>query len=101
MITEPDVITLTRDLQEHGLSKGSRGAVVHCYSDTEGFEVEFVDKTDDKTNVLTLEKADIQLDRTTIQTQVIELLDYLPEDLLAEVRDFAEFLQQKNSKKAG
>lgn len=101
MIKELDVITLTRDLQEHGLSKGSRGAVVHCYGDTQGFEVEFVDETGDNANVLTLEKSDIQLDRTTIHTQVLELLDYLPEDLLAEVRDFAEFLQQKHSKKAG
>jgi hypothetical protein len=100
MIKELDVITLTRDIQEHGLAKGRRGAVVHCYSDALGFEVEFVDDTGENSSVLTLEKSDIQLDRTTIQTQVIEILNYLPEDLLAEVRDFAEHLRQQ-SKKAG
>jgi hypothetical protein len=97
MIKELDIITLTRDIQEHGLAKGSRGAVVHCYSDAQGYEVEFVDDTGENSSVLTLEKSDIQLDRTTIQAQVIELLNYLPEDLLAEVRDFAEHLQQKRA----
>lgn len=29
MIKELDVVTLTHDLQEHGLTKGSKGAVVH------------------------------------------------------------------------
>ena len=42
MIKELDVVTLTRDMQEHGLTKGSKGAVVHCYADGQGFEVEFV-----------------------------------------------------------
>lgn len=101
MIKELDIITLTRDIQEYGLAKGSRGAVVHCYSDTQGFEVEFVDNAGENTSVLTLNKSDIQLDRTTIQAEVIELLNYLPEELVAEVRDFAEFLQYRQSKKAG
>ncbi len=101
MIKELDIITLTRDIQEHGLTKGRQGAVVHCYHDAKGFEVEFVDDTRENSNVLTLEPSDIQLDRITRQTQVVELLNYLPEDLLSEVRDFAEFLQQKQSRKAG
>ena len=42
MIKELDVVTLTHDLQEHGLTKGSKGAVVHCYGNKQGFEVEFV-----------------------------------------------------------
>ncbi len=100
MIKEFDVVTVTRDIQAYGLTKGSRGAVVHCYSDARGFEVEFIDDTGETANVLTLEKADIQLDRATVQAQVVEILDYLPEDLLAEVRDFAEFLQQRRSEKA-
>ena len=104
MIKELDVITLTRDIKELSsgklVPKGSRGAVVQCYSDTQGFEVEVMDDTGETSSVLTVEKSDIQLDRTTIQAQVIELLNYLPEDLLAEVRDFAEYLQQKRSKKA-
>ena len=98
MIKELDIVTLTHDIQEHGLTRGSCGAVVHCYSDGQGFEVEFTDDAGETSNVLTLERSDIQLERTSIQAQVIELLNYLPEDLLAEVRDFAEFLQQKQPK---
>ncbi|MEM1239942.1 MAG: DUF4926 domain-containing protein [Cyanobacteria bacterium P01_H01_bin.26] len=101
MIKELDIITLTRDLEEYGLTKGRRGAVVHCYSDGQGFEVEFVDNSGEMSNVLTLERTDIQLERTIVQEQVIELLSYLPEDLLAEVRDFAEFLKQKQQRKVG
>ncbi|ESA34444.1 hypothetical protein N836_16845 [Leptolyngbya sp. Heron Island J] len=101
MIKELDVVTLTRDIKAHGLAKGSCGAVVHCYSDGKGFEVEFTDELGESSNVLTLERADIQLERTIIEAQVIELLNYLPEDLLAEVRDFAEFLKQKQQQKAG
>jgi hypothetical protein len=101
MIKEFDVVTLTHDIQEYGLAKGSRGAVVHCYSDGQGFEVEFMDDSGENANVLTLARSDIQLERAVIQAQVTELLRDLPEDLLAEVRDFTEFLQQKQSKKAG
>ena len=101
MIKELDVVVLTRDLVDHDLKKGSRGAVVHCYSDGQGFEVEFVDEAGEPANVLTLERSDIQLERATVQAQVIELLKVLPEDLLVEVRDFAEFLQQKQAKEAG
>ena len=99
MIKELDVVTLTHDIQKHGLMRGSRGAVVHCYSDAQGFEVEFADDTGEHASVLTLEKTGIQLDRTTIQAQVVEILSYLPEDLLSEVRDFAESLHQKRSQK--
>ena len=101
MIQELDIVTLTRDIKEHGLNKGSCGAVVHCYTDGKGFEVEFTDESGEFSNVLTLKRADIQLERAIIEAQVIELLNYLPEDLLVEVRDFAEFLKQKQNKKAG
>ncbi len=100
MIKELDVVTLTRNIEEHQLSKGSRGAVVHCYNDGQGFEVEFPDDEGQAAHVLTLERADIQLERTLVQAQVIELLTGLPDDLLVEVRDFAEFLQQKQPPKA-
>ncbi|MEM1253514.1 MAG: DUF4926 domain-containing protein [Cyanobacteria bacterium P01_H01_bin.21] len=101
MIQELDIVTLTRDIKEYGLNKGSCGAVVHCYSDGQGFEVEFTDESGESSSVLTLKRADIQLERTIIEAQVIELLNYLPEELLAEVRDFAEFLKQKQNTKAG
>jgi Domain of unknown function (DUF4926)/Protein of unknown function (DUF2281) len=96
MIKELDVVTLTRDIKPQ-LPKGSKGAVVHCYRDGEGFEVEFVQETGETIAVLTLERSDIQLERETIQAQVSQILSGLPEELLSEVRDFAEFLQQKKA----
>jgi hypothetical protein len=97
MIKELDVVTLTRDVQEPQLSKGSKGAVVHCYGDGQGFEVEFVQETGEAIAVLTLERSDIQPEREMIQSQVLAILNVLPEELLAEVRDFAEFLQQREA----
>ncbi len=97
MIKELDIVILTRDLNEYHLPQGSRGAVVHCYGDGQGFEVEFPDEAiADSFQVLTLERSDIQLERSAVQAEVIALLDSLPEDLLAEVRDFAAFLQHKH-----
>ncbi len=89
------MVTLTRDVQEPQLLKGSRGAVVHCYGDGQGFEVEFVQETGETIAVLTLERSDIQPEREMIQAQVLAILNVLPDELLAEVRDFAEFLQQR------
>jgi Protein of unknown function (DUF2281) len=37
----------------------------------------------------------------TLKSQLQLILDTLPENLLAEVKDFAEFLQQKQRKAAG
>lgn len=99
MLKELDVVTLTRDIQEHGLNKGSRGAIVHCYEDGQAFEVEFVSEMGETLALLTLQRVDIQLEPETIRGQVLEILDALPADLLVEVRDFAEFLQQKHQKK--
>lgn len=60
MIKELDTVVLTHDLISHGLKKGDVGAVVHCYSESNVFEVEFV-TTEGKTIVLlSLEKADIR-----------------------------------------
>ena len=97
MIKELDVVILTRDIAEHGLEKGNQGAVVHCYEDGEGFEVEFIDPP----HVLTLAKADIELDRISLQTEVTELLGSLPEEGLVQVRDLAESLRQKQVRKVG
>jgi Domain of unknown function (DUF4926) len=97
MIKELDVVTLTHDVQEPHLPKGSKGAVVHCYGDGQGFEVEFVRESGETIAVLTLERSDIQLEREMIQSQVLSILNGLPDELLAEVRDFAEFLQQQRA----
>lgn len=97
MIKELDVVTLTHDLPDHGLVKGSKGAVVHCYGNGQGFEVEFVSEVGETIALLTLERSDIQPERDTIREQVLAILNALPEDLIAEVRDFAEFLQQRKA----
>jgi len=101
MLKELDVITLTHDINEYKLKKGSQGAIVHCYHDQQAFEVEFVSDDGETLALLTLERADIGLEREIIRGQVLELLDSLPDNLLAEVRDFAEFLQHKGQRKVG
>ncbi|MBT9310814.1 DUF4926 domain-containing protein [Leptothoe kymatousa] len=99
MIKELDIVTLTRDIKTYGLRKGSRGAVVQCYQDSDCYEVEFTTGMGKSSQVLTLSKLDIQLEREAIQARVVEMLNSLPEDVLAEVRDFAEFLTQKEHHK--
>ena len=42
MIIEHDIVVLSNDIPEHGLTKGDVGTVVHCYDEQKGFEVEFV-----------------------------------------------------------
>jgi Domain of unknown function (DUF4926) len=46
--------------------------VVHCYSDAQGYEVEFVDEMGEISRVLTLQKSDIRLDRTMSTTSSLE-----------------------------
>ena len=91
MLSEHDVVVLTHNLEQYGLEQGHRGTVVHCYSGGQGFEVEF-----EPPHVLTLNRADIELDRMFIQTEVAELLSNLPEEGLVEVRNFVASLQQKH-----
>jgi len=42
MIKELDSVVLTHDIEEYGLKKGDIGLAVHCYSDGNAFEVEFI-----------------------------------------------------------
>jgi hypothetical protein len=60
MIQELDAVVLNRDVPAHGLTKGDVGAVVHCYSDHEAFEVEFVTAEGKTVAVLTLTEKDIR-----------------------------------------
>jgi hypothetical protein len=53
-------VVLVRDVPEHGLEKGDVGAVVHCFSGGEGFEVEFVSASGDTVAVLTLTRAELR-----------------------------------------
>lgn len=61
MIKELDTVVLTRDIREYGLKKGDIGAIVHCYTDGDAFEVEFVTAEGRTVAVLTLTADDIRL----------------------------------------
>ncbi|MGG6267590.1 DUF4926 domain-containing protein [Leptolyngbya sp. AN03gr2] len=60
MIQELDTVVLTHDIQKEGLKTGDRGAIVHCYSDGQAFEVEFVNAEGHTIALLTLTHSDIQ-----------------------------------------
>ncbi len=101
MLKELDVVILTNDLPEHDLKKGSQGAIVHCYEDEQAFEVEFLSETGEFIALLTLDRNHIQPEREMIKHRVVELIDAFPVELLAEVRDFAEFLQYQRQNFVG
>jgi len=61
MIRELDAVVLAHDINEYGLKEGDIGAVVHCYSDSNAFEVEFVTAEGRTIAVLTLTLNDIRL----------------------------------------
>jgi hypothetical protein len=61
MIKELDTVVLRHDIKEHGLTDGDIGVVVHCYSDGNAYEVEFVTAEGKTIAVLTLTTNDIRL----------------------------------------
>jgi len=61
MIRELDTVVLTHDIKEYGLTNGDIGVVVHCYSDSNAYEVEFVTAEGKTIAVLTLPSDDIRL----------------------------------------
>ena len=61
MIKELDSVVLTHDIEDYGLKKGDIGAVVHCYTDGNAFEVEFITAEGKTIAVLTLNVNDIRL----------------------------------------
>jgi hypothetical protein len=60
MIRELDTVVLRHDIDEYGLKQGDIGAVVHCYTDSAAFEVEFVTAEGRTIALLTLNRADIR-----------------------------------------
>ena len=60
MIKELETVALTRDIPEYGLKEDDVGAVVHCYGDGDGFEIEFVSAEGKTVAVLTVSSADIR-----------------------------------------
>ena len=61
MIKELDTVVLTHDIKEYGLTEGDIGAIVHCYSDSNAYEVEFVTAEGKTIAVLTLSPDDIRV----------------------------------------
>jgi hypothetical protein len=43
MIQELDLVVLMRSIKEKGLQLEDVGTVVHCYEDSQAYEVEFID----------------------------------------------------------
>jgi hypothetical protein len=58
---ELDLVVLTHDIPECELQQGDLGTIVHCYTDGQAWEVEFVTAEGRTVAVLTLTGADIRL----------------------------------------
>jgi hypothetical protein len=61
MIKELDTVVLKHDIAKHGLVAGDIGVVVHCYTDGDAYEVEFVTAEGITIAVLTLTSKDVRL----------------------------------------
>lgn len=75
MIKELDIVVLKHDIVEYGLTVGDIGSVVHCYSDDNAYEVEFVTAEGKTIAVLTLTTDDIRLmkDKEILHVREISL----------------------------
>ena len=60
MIQELDTVVLTHDIEEHRLKQDDVGAVVHCYTSGDAYEVEFVTAEGKTAALLTLTPSDIR-----------------------------------------
>lgn len=58
-LQEHDVVTVTVDRPEAGLVAGDVGAVVHCYSGGDTYEVDFLDESGRSKGVVTLDGRDL------------------------------------------
>ena len=61
MIKELDTVVLTHDIAKYGLVEGDIGVVVHCYTEGNAYEVEFVTAEGRTIAVLTLNLDDVRL----------------------------------------
>ena len=73
MFQELDTVVLTHNVENYGLKEGDIGAVVHCYQDGQGFEVEFVTAEGKTIALLTLTPSDVRLMREREILHVREL----------------------------
>lgn len=76
MIRELDIVVLTHDIKEYDLAEGDIGAIVHCYSDGNTYEVEFVTAEGKTIAVLSLSSDDIRLMRDREILHVREITEY-------------------------
>jgi hypothetical protein len=60
MIKEHDIVVLTADVPEEGLTAGDFGTVVHVYKDGEAYEVEFLTLDGRTAAVATLESSQVR-----------------------------------------
>lgn len=60
MFNELNTVVLSHDINEHNLTRGDVGAVVHVYENGKAYEVEFVTGAGKTVAVLTLTKDDIR-----------------------------------------
>ena len=60
MFNELDTVVLANDLKNQKLTRGDVGTVVHCYSERNAYEVEFVTGEGKTVAVVTLEQSDIR-----------------------------------------
>lgn len=70
MINELQTVVLSHDINEHNLSSGDVGAVVHRYPDETTYEVEFVTAGGNTVAVLTLTNQDI---RPMLQNEMLHV----------------------------
>lgn len=60
MRSELDLVVMTHDIEGQALTAGDVEAVVHCYADNLGYEVEFVTAEGKTVAALTLTATDIR-----------------------------------------
>jgi hypothetical protein len=60
MLKELDTIVLAHDIPEHRLNRGDIGAVVHTYSNSDSYEIEFVNGRGRTVALVMLEAKDIR-----------------------------------------
>lgn len=75
MIQELDLVVLMRSIEGKGLQLGDVGTVVHCYEDSQAYEVEFMDGDGDTLAVLTLASSDI---RSQIGGEILHVREVAP-----------------------
>lgn len=56
---ELDIVTLTHEIEEYGLSKGDSGTVVSVYNNGEAYEIEFINPNGKTIALLTLAPSDL------------------------------------------